>query len=146
MSQFPPHVTVMLVEDIPAMRLLVRQMLRNLGIHKVVEAADGSSALQMLQEQAVDLILSDWNMIPMTGLQLLMAVRDTEQYRHIPFVMVTGQQATEHVRRAVSAGVSGYLVKPFGMDALARQLTRVLGGRPPPPSNAQGQTGSASFV
>lgn len=136
----------MLVEDIPAMRLLVRQMLRNLGIHSVVEAADGSSALQLLQEQRVDVILSDWNMIPMTGYQLLMAVRETEQHRNTPFIMLTGQHTNEHVRRAVAAGVSGYLVKPFGVDALARQLTRVLGGRPPPSSNPQGQSGSASFV
>lgn len=146
MSRFPSHVTVMLVEDIPAMRLLVRQMLRNLGIHNVVEAADGSSALQLLQEQRVDVILSDWNMIPMTGYQLLMAVRDTERHRNTPFIMLTGQHTNEHVRRAVAAGVSGYLVKPFGVDTLARQLMRVLGGRLPPSSNSQGQSGSASFV
>lgn len=146
MPRLPPDVTVMLVEDIPAMRLLVRQMLRNLGVNNVVEAADGSSALQFLQGQRVDVILSDWNMIPMTGYQLLMAVRDTEPYRHTPFIMLTGQHTDDHVRRAVAAGVSGYLVKPFGLDTLARQLWRVLGVRPPPSSSSPGQSGSTSFV
>lgn len=112
------------------MRLLVRHMLRTLGIEQVVEAPDGSSALQLLREQPVDAILSDWNMIPMTGLQLLMAVRDEPRHRHTPFIMITGSHSTEHVRRARAAGVSGYLVKPFGVDRLERQLSRVLS--PPP--------------
>lgn len=119
----------MLVEDIPAMRLLVRQMLRNVGIEQVVEASDGSAALQILRDQKVDLILSDWNMIPMTGLQLLMAVREEPQHRITPFIMITGEHTSEHVTRARAAGVSGYLIKPFGLDSLVRQLTRVLGDR-----------------
>ena len=119
----------MLVDDIPAMRLLVRQMLRNLGIQQVVEAADGSSALQKLRDQPVDVILSDWNMIPMTGLQLLMAVREEPRHRLTPFIMITGQHTNDHVVRARAAGVSGYLIKPFTVDSLARQLTRALGGR-----------------
>ncbi|MGE5477390.1 MAG: response regulator [Bacteroidales bacterium] len=116
----------MVVEDISAMRVMIRQMLRNVGIQQVVEAADGSAALQALREQPVDLILSDWNMIPMTGLQLLRAVREEPRHRHTPFIMVTGQQTAEHVIRARAAGVSGYLVKPFGASALALQLSRVL--------------------
>lgn len=121
---------ILLVEDIAAMRLLIRQMLRKLGIEQVFEASDGSSALHILREQPVDAILSDWNMIPMTGLQLLMAVREEPEHRHLPFIMITGQHSTEHVARARAAGVSGYLVKPFGADRLERQLTRVLNLRP----------------
>lgn len=108
------------------MRQIMRQMLRTLGILQVTEAADGSSALLTLREQSVDLILSDWNMIPMTGLQLLMAVRDEPRHAATPFIMITGQQTTEYVARARQAGVSGYLLKPFGLDALERQLRRVL--------------------
>lgn len=111
------------------MRLLMRQMLRSLGIDKIAEANDGSTALQLLREQPVDVVLSDWNMIPMSGLQLLMAMRDEASSAHIPFIMITGEQSAEHVARARSAGVNGYLVKPFGLDNLIKQLTRVTGAR-----------------
>ncbi|MCR6630668.1 MAG: response regulator [Magnetospirillum sp.] len=127
MTLFHSHLRVLLVEDIPAMRLLVRQMLRSLGIDQIVEAGDGSLALQALREHSVDVILSDWNMIPMTGYQLLMAVRDAPKTRHIPFIMLTGEHSAEHVTRARAAGVSGYLIKPFGLDTLNRQLARALG-------------------
>lgn len=129
MGNFSPNTRILVVDDIPAMRLIVRQMLRNLGIQQVVEAADGSSALMVLREQPVDIILSDWNMIPMTGLHLLMAVREDPQHHATPFIMITGQQTTDYVARARQAGVSGYLLKPFGLDALARQLRRVLDER-----------------
>ncbi|WP_249209061.1 response regulator [Magnetospirillum sulfuroxidans] len=121
---------IMLVEDIPAMRLLVRQMLRSLGVNEILEANDGSTALQLLRAQPVDVVLSDWNMIPMTGLQLLMAMREDPQTSHIPFVMITGEGSMEHVKRARSAGVNGYLIKPFGLDALTRQLTKVVRWQP----------------
>ena len=117
---------VMLVEDIPAMRLLVRQMLRSLGIEQIIEASDGSTALQLLRAQPVDVVLSDWNMIPMTGLQLLLAMRDDVETRNIPFIMITGEHSMEHVARARSAGVNGYLIKPFGLVTLSRQLNKVV--------------------
>jgi len=109
------------------MRLLVRQMLRSLGIELIMEANDGSTALQMLRENKVDLVLSDWNMIPMSGLQLLMAMREDPDTRRLPFIMITGEHSAEHVVRARQAGVNGYLVKPFGMDLLNKQMARALG-------------------
>lgn len=118
---------ILLVEDIPAMRLLMRQMLRSLGIEHIVEANDGSTALQRVRDQPVDVVLSDWNMIPMTGLQLLMALRDDPLTARIPFIMITGEQSAEHVARARAAGVNGYLVKPFGLDSLVKQLSRATG-------------------
>lgn len=117
---------VMVVEDIPAMRLLLRQMLRSLGASEVLEANDGSTALQLLRQHQVDVVLSDWNMIPMTGLQLLLAMRDDPATARIPFIMITGEHSKEHVQRAVKAGVNGYLIKPFGLDVLTRQLGKVV--------------------
>lgn len=114
------------------MRLLVRQMLRTLGITQIVEANDGSTALQALRDETVDLVLSDWNMIPMTGLQLLLALREEPATASIPFIMITGEHSTEHVTRARAAGVNGYLVKPFGVDQLNRQMARALGSRRTP--------------
>lgn len=130
MTLSPSTPRIMLVEDIPAMRLLVRQMLRSLGIAEILEANDGSTALQLLRENQVDVVLSDWNMIPMTGLQLLMAMRDDPATSHIPFIMITGEHSMEHVNRARTAGVNGYLIKPFGLDVLTRQLTKVVRWRP----------------
>lgn len=130
MNMESPVPRILLVEDIPAMRLLVRQMLRSLGIFDTLEANDGSTALQLLRSQPVDVVLSDWNMIPMTGLQLLMAMREDPNTSHIPFIMITGEGSMEHVKRARSAGVNGYLIKPFGLDALTRQLTKVVRWRP----------------
>lgn len=131
MAESLSDLRILLVEDIPAMRLLMRQMLRSLGVDKIFEANDGSNALLLLREQAVDVVLSDWNMIPMTGLQLLMAMRDEADTANIPFIMITGEQSAEYVARARSAGVNGYLIKPFGLDTLIKQLTRVTGIRPP---------------
>lgn len=108
------------------MRQIVRQMLRSLGVEKIIEASDGSTALQALAESPVDLIISDWNMIPMTGYQLLMAIREEPATRNLPFIMITGEHSEEHVSRARAAGVSGYLIKPFGRDSLERQLLRAL--------------------
>lgn len=125
----PQNLRVLLVEDIPAMRLLVRQMLRTLGIDQIREANDGSTALQMLREETPDLILSDWNMIPMTGFQLLQAVRDDDMTASIPFIMITGEHSAEHVARARTHGVNGYLIKPFGLDMLSRQMARALRDR-----------------
>lgn len=130
MTSSSTPIRVMLVEDIPAMRLLVRQMLRSLGINEILEANDGSTALQLLRVEAVNVVISDWNMIPMTGLQLLMAMRDEDKTSHIPFVMITGEHSMEHVQRARQAGVNGYLVKPFGLDSLSRQLAKVVRWRP----------------
>lgn len=120
------NLRVLLAEDIPAMRLIVRQMLRTLGVQHIVEASDGSTALQALRDQPVDIIISDWNMIPMTGYQLLAAIRDEPATRGVPFIMITGEHSAEHVSRARAAGVSGYLIKPFGLDSLKKQVTRAL--------------------
>lgn len=120
------NLRALLAEDIPAMRMLVRQMLRSLGIEQIIEAIDGSTALHALQENPVDLILSDWNMIPMTGIQLLTAVRADRKLAHIPFIMITGEHSSNYVTRARAAGVDGYLIKPFGMDKLERQIVRAL--------------------
>jgi two-component system chemotaxis response regulator CheY len=111
------------------MRVLVRQMLRSLGVAHVLEANDGSSALMVMRDNPVDLIISDWNMIPMTGLQLLQAVRAEPATKRLPFIMITGEHSAEHVVRARQAGVNGYLVKPFGRDLLNKQLARALGER-----------------
>lgn len=126
MTVFSDKLRIMLVEDIPAMRLLVRQMLRSLGFDDIIEVPDGSAALQRLLEQPVDIVLSDWNMVPMTGLQLLQAMRDEPGLAHIPFIMITGRSEVDDVAIARNAGVNGYLIKPFGLQTLSRQVSRAV--------------------
>lgn len=122
--------TLLLVEDSALMRSLVRDMLRPAEHFVVVEAADGTEALDILRRQAVDVVLSDWHMQPMNGLQLLQAMRTEPTLAAIPFIMMSGDQTPQTISHAVAAGVAGFLSKPFGRDQLAKALTRVITGRP----------------
>lgn len=120
--------TILLVEDSAIMRRLVREMLRSFGTFRVIEARDGSEALAALAEESVDLVLSDWNMLPLDGLHLLQTMRGTLRGARTPFIMMTGEQSPETISQAVAAGVSGYLTKPFSRQQLARMVTRALAG------------------
>lgn len=121
--------TILLVEDSALMRSLVRDMLRPAGRFVITEAADGTAALEILHRQRVDLVLSDWNMQPMNGLQLLQAMRGDPHLAATPFVMMTGEHTPQTVSHAVAAGVAGFLTKPFGREQLAKVLTRVITAR-----------------
>lgn len=122
--------TILLAEDSVLMRSLIRDMLRPAAQFAVVEAGDGSAALDILRSQRIDMVLSDWNMQPMNGLQLLQAVRADARLCAIPFIMMTGEQTPQTVTHAVAAGVAGFLTKPFGRDQLAKLITRVITRRP----------------
>lgn len=122
--------TILLAEDSVLMRSLVCDMLRPAGQFVVLEAGDGAEALAILRRQPVALVLSDWNMQPMNGLQLLHAMREDPALAAIPFVMMTGEQTPHTVTHAVAAGVAGFLTKPFGREQLAKTITRVITGRP----------------
>lgn len=121
---------ILLAEDSVLMRSLVRDMLRPAGQFVVVDAADGTEALEILRRQPVDMVLSDWNMQPMNGLQLLHAMRAEPELATIPFVMMTGEQTPQTVTHAVAAGVAGFLTKPFGREQLAKVITRIITSRP----------------
>lgn len=118
--------TILLAEDSLMMRSLIRDMLRPAGQFTVLEAADGAAALEILRRQPVNVVLSDWNMQPMNGLQLLQAMRADPELEAIPFILMTGEQTPQTVTHAVAAGVAAFLTKPFGRDQLAKALTRVI--------------------
>lgn len=122
--------TILLAEDSALMRALIRDMLRPAGQIALLEAGDGSAALNLLRSQPVDMVLSDWNMQPMNGLQLLQAMHADPALSHIPFVMMTGEPTPQTATHAISAGVAGFLTKPFGRDQLAKAITRVITRRP----------------
>lgn len=118
--------TVLVVDDFSTMRRIVRNILRELEFKEILEADDGSSAVEILKTQKVDLIVSDWNMPKMTGLDLLKFVRSNEPTKDLPFLMVTAEAQKENIVEAVKARVSNYIIKPFTAVTLSEKLAKIL--------------------
>ncbi len=116
---------VVIVDDYTTMLRILRNLLRQLEINNVDEANDGDTAYHLMQKNPPDLVISDWNMVPVTGLDLLRKVRADAKLKHIPFIMVTAESKTENVVAAKQAGVSNYIVKPFNADTLRAKIVSV---------------------
>lgn len=121
------NMKVLVVDDYKTMVRIIRNLLKQLNFNNVDEASDGSSALRKLREGNFGLVISDWNMEPMTGFQLLKEVRSDDKLKDLPFIMVTAESKTENVIAAKQAGVSNYIVKPFNAATLKAKLASVLG-------------------
>jgi two-component system chemotaxis response regulator CheY len=118
--------TVLVVDDFVTMRRIVRKILRDLDFENIIEAEDGSAALDILKTTKVDLIVSDWNMPRMTGLELLKQVRSDQAFKDTPFLMVTAEAQKENIVEAVKARVSNYIVKPFTAATLEEKLAKIV--------------------
>ena len=118
---------ILVVDDYKTMIRIITNLLKQLGFHNIDDAVDGSSALSKLREGSFDLCISDWNMEPMTGYQLLKEVRADAKLSDLPFIMVTAESKTENVVAAKQAGVNNYIVKPFNAATLKAKLVSVLG-------------------
>ena len=116
-------VGVLIVDDYKTMLRLTRNLLEQLGFRKIDEAMDGGAALALLQANKYDLILSDWNMEPMSGLDLLKQVRAGGAHQATPFVMITAEGKPENIVAAKQAGVSNYIIKPFTLQVLKAKLS-----------------------
>jgi two-component system, chemotaxis family, chemotaxis protein CheY len=121
------NMPILIVDDYKTMLRIIRNLLKQLGFNNVDEAVDGSSALQKLRQREYGLVISDWNMEPMTGLQLLKEVRKDSHLASTPFIMITAESKTENVIAAKEAGVSNYIVKPFNAATLKTKLQSVIG-------------------
>jgi two-component system, chemotaxis family, chemotaxis protein CheY len=119
--------SILIVDDYKTMLRIIRNLLKQLNLENVQEATDGSSALKMLRDGSYGLVISDWNMEPMTGLQLLKEVRADAKLKTLPFIMITAESKTENVVAAKEAGVSNYIVKPFNAETLRDKIEKVLG-------------------
>lgn len=119
--------SILIVDDYKTMLRIVRNLLKQLGFNNVDEATDGAQALEKARAKSYDLIISDWNMEPMTGYELLKEVRADSQLKDTPFIMVTAESKTDNVIAAKKAGVNNYIVKPFNAATLKSKLTAVLG-------------------
>ncbi len=120
----------LVVDDFEPMRKVTSSQLRSMGARTIVTANDGAEALRMLKTQRIDIVLSDWNMPVMTGLELLKAMRADEKLANLPFVMITAEAERHHVEEAVASGVSDLLVKPYTADRLATRVEKALTARP----------------
>mgnify|MGYP003990092325 FL=1 len=123
------NMRVLIVDDYKTMLRIMRNLLKQLSFENVEEAIDGTAALEKLREFDGDfgLVISDWNMEPMTGIQLLREVRGDDGLKQIPFIMVTAESKSENVIAAKEAGVSNYIVKPFNAGTLKSKMESVLG-------------------
>ncbi len=127
MGNMDLSMTVLVVDDFATMRRILKNIFRQLGFENVIEADDGTTALEALKKNKIDLIVSDWNMPKMTGLELLKTVRASDEYKGIPFLMVTAEAQKQNVLDAVQAGVSNYVVKPFTAEQISDKLEKIFG-------------------
>jgi two-component system chemotaxis response regulator CheY len=118
---------ILVVDDYNTMIRIIRNLLKQLGFENVDEASDGVAALAKLREKKFSLVISDWNMEPMTGYELLQNVRSDDKLKAMPFIMVTAESKTENVVAAKKAGVNNYIVKPFNAATLKSKMAAVLG-------------------
>jgi two-component system chemotaxis response regulator CheY len=120
-------INVLIVDDYKTMLRIIRNLLKQINFNNVEEASDGTEALQKLRSGQFGLVISDWNMEPMTGLQLLQEVRADSRLKPTPFIMVTAESKAENIVAAKQAGVSNYIVKPFNAETLQSKIEKVLG-------------------
>ena len=121
------NMRILVVDDYNTMLRILKNLLKQLGFNNVDQAMDGAEALSKLNAEKFDFVISDWNMEPMTGIELLREVRASDNLKHIPFIMITAESKTETVAAAKQAGVSSYIVKPFNAETLKGKMASVLG-------------------
>ena len=119
---------ILVVDDYKTMVRIVRNLLNQLGFRDVDEANDGASALAKLRARRFGLVISDWAMEPMNGLELLQQVRADPDLKTLPFIMITAENRKERVAKAEQAGANGYIVKPFTAETLNDRIARVMSG------------------
>ena len=119
--------SILVVDDYQTMVRIIKNLLKQLGFEDVDDAPDGAEALSKLKQKRYGLVISDWNMEPMTGYELLRQVRSDDGLRATPFIMVTAESKTENVIAAKKAGVNNYIVKPFNAQTLKSKIEAVCG-------------------
>lgn len=124
-------IKVLVVDDFATMRRIIRNLLQDLGFTSVAEADDGNTAWPMLQNGSYDLLITDWNMPGMPGLDLLKAVRADARLAKLPVLMLTAEAKREQIVEAAQAGVNGYVIKPFTAETLKAKLEKILAASPP---------------
>ena len=130
---FDTSMPILIVDDYNTMIRIIRNLLRQLGFENIDDASDGASALAKMRDKPYGLVISDWNMEPMTGYDLLREIRSDPALAKTPFIMVTAESKTENVIAAKKAGVDNYIVKPFNAQTLQHKIQAVFPDVPLPP-------------
>ncbi|MCU4179147.1 response regulator [Bosea sp. BH3] len=120
-----PSMPILVVDDYQTMVRIIRNLLKQLGFENVDDASDGQAAIAKMRDKQYGLVISDWNMEPMSGFELLQKVREEHQLSETPFIIVTAESKTENVVAAKRAGVSNYIVKPFNAQTLKTKIESV---------------------
>jgi two-component system chemotaxis response regulator CheY len=120
---------ILIVDDFSTMRRIIKNILRQAGYVNILEADDGTSALEVLRKEKIEFVVSDWNMPQMSGLELLKAVRTSEEWKDLPFLMVTAEGQKENVIEAVKHRVNNYIVKPFTPETLMEKINKIFDGK-----------------
>ncbi|WP_457681717.1 chemotaxis response regulator CheY [Thermovibrio sp.] len=120
-------IKILVVDDMAAMRKILKTLLAQLGYKSVDEAEDGKQALEILKQNPdkYGLVITDWNMPNMTGIELVQAIRSDEKLKHLPILMVTAEAKKENVLMAIKAGVNNYIVKPFTAETLKEKIEKI---------------------
>ena len=116
---------ILVVDDFPTMRRIVRNALKQLGYENVFEAEDGADAFEKLQAGNIDFVVTDWNMPNMNGLDLLKSIRGNDTLKDMPVLLVTAEAEKENIVQAAQAGVSGYIVKPFTAEVMGQKIDKI---------------------
>lgn len=118
--------SILIVDDLPSVRKVVARLLQKAGFAKTIEARDGNEALEKLRSEKIDVIISDWDMPHKNGLELLREMKQIDELKTLPFIMITSTADREDVVDALKSGVSDYVTKPFDVNALAEKIKHVI--------------------
>jgi len=122
------NMNILVVDDFKTMRRIVSNLLMQIGFKNIDEAIDGESALKKISDKNYNMVISDWNMEPMSGFELLQNIRSSEnEIKTVPFIMITAESKPENIIKAKQAGVNNYIVKPFNVDTLKTKISAVIG-------------------
>jgi two-component system, chemotaxis family, chemotaxis protein CheY len=119
------NMKILIVDDFATMRRIVRNILKQIGFTNMIEADNGKAALKVLKKENIDLIMCDWNMPEMPGIDLLKTLKSDDELKNTPFVMVTAEAQKDNIIEAVKAGVSSYIVKPFTAETVSEKLNTI---------------------
>lgn len=118
---------ILIADDFAEMRMVIRSILKNIGFTNINEADGGKAVLRLLRKQKYDLILCDWNMPDMPGVEVLRKIRSDDELKDMPFIMITAEAQKENILEALEAGVSSYIVKPFAAETVTKKINEIFG-------------------
>ncbi len=123
----PEDLNILIVDDSPTMRRIIKNTLERIGYRQSIEASNGLEALEALNDASINFIITDWNMPEMSGLEFVTELRSRAEYTKLPVLMITTRGMKEDVLQAVQAGVNNYMVKPFTPETLEAKINKLLG-------------------